>query len=82
MIVQDDDYDDDDSEEDAAVARNLRASRAIDYAESEVEGESEEDELMIGNEVHSTTLLSSWRGILTKTVGHAGKPGRGVRLVF
>jgi hypothetical protein len=66
MIVQDDDYDDDESEEDAAVARNLRASRAIDYAESEVEGESEEDELMIGNKVRPTTLQCSRRGMLTK----------------
>lgn len=66
IIVQDDDYDDDESEEDAAVARNLRASRAIDYAESEVDGESEEDELMIGNEVRSTTLQRSRRGMLKK----------------
>ncbi|KAJ3523614.1 hypothetical protein NMY22_g11360 [Coprinellus aureogranulatus] len=47
-IVEDDDYDDE-SEDTAAVARRLRASRPIDYAESDVE-ESDEDELMIGNE--------------------------------
>lgn len=51
MIVEDDEYDEEESEDAATVARKLRASKAIDYAESEEEGESDEDELMIGNEV-------------------------------